>query len=344
MTRLYLLLLSLAVIPAWSGGTSLPAFDAKVQALAASGDSLFVASRTTLDDPNTRIHSLAQDRWNDLGATLVGSVYAMATDGERLFVAGCFDLQWQGGHIANLAQWSSAGWSPLGEGVEGCVYSLGLAGDSLYVGGAFTNAGHFNPEPAPCDGPRAEITDGIAIWREDGWHALGQGVLGIVYAITIEANSVYIGGNFSRADGAPVANVARWNGNTWVGLAEGIDGTVYALTGSGHGEIFAGGRFQSAGGAAANNLARWDGQGWSALGDGIDGTVQALVDTTNGILAGGDFTATTGQNLNYLAAWDGQGWATVNSELDGNITSLGRNANGTFAAGEGTQGIALIQP
>lgn len=344
MTRLFLLFLSLAVMPAWSSGSSLPAFDAKVQALAASGDSLFVASRTTLDDPNTQIHRLVQDRWNDLGATLVGSVYAMATDGERLFVAGCFELEWAGGHIANLAQWSAAGWSPLGEGVEGCVYSLGLAGDSLYVGGAFTNAGHFNPEPAPCDGPRAEKTDGIAVWREDGWHALGQGVLGAVYAIAIEADSLIIGGHFSRADGAPVANVARWTGQTWTGLAEGIDGTVYALAGSAEGEVYAGGRFSSASGVAVNNLARWNGEGWSALGHGIDGTVQALVGTPNGILVGGDFTATTTQDLSYLANWNGQGWEAVNSGLDGNVTCLGRNNNGTFAAGEGSQGVTLIQP
>ena len=57
------------------------------------------------------------------------------------------------------------------------------------------------------------------------WNALGSGLNGIVYAIAINGSDIYVGGQFSNADGNPNADsIAKWDGSTWSAVGHGVSG------------------------------------------------------------------------------------------------------------------------
>ncbi|MFM9165987.1 MAG: hypothetical protein ACKOQO_04145 [Candidatus Limnocylindrus sp.] len=133
------------------------------------------------------------------------------------------------------------------------VRALKVAGDDLYVGGDFTGfAGGFN-------------RDYIARWNsiDQQWHSLGGTVEsgkitgGIVYAIEVSGDNVYVGGNFTLTDstGTSFHNFAYFNlaSETWHGfagsssadlIADGEVRTIFADEPSGL--LYVGGSFNNA--------------------------------------------------------------------------------------------------
>src|SRR5579862_3724375 len=111
------------------------------------------------------------------------------------------------------------------------VYALAILGGALYAGGGFTTAG----------GASANY---IAQWNGTSWSALGSGMGGFnlagttnVDALAVSGSTLYAGGIFTTAGGAPVNNIAQWNGSSWSALGPGVAGNdfpfVYALVVSG---------------------------------------------------------------------------------------------------------------
>ena len=148
---------------------------------------------------------------------------------------------------------------------------------------------------------------------------------GLVNAMTVfddgSGEALYVGGEFTAANGVAVNDIARWDGNAWSPLSgpsgSGMGGLypyVRALTvfddGSGP-ALFAGGEFAWAGGVEANYIARWDGTAWSALSGpsdtGMDDYVYALGEFNDGsgatLFAGGSFATAGGLVSNRIAAW-----------------------------------------
>jgi hypothetical protein len=86
--------------------------------------------------------------------------------------------------------------------VNGAVTSIALKNNNLYAGGLFGIAG----------GAAANY---IARWNGTGWSALGSGVSGALYnqvnALEIVGDSVFVGGNFTRAGQKFSYNFAIWN-------------------------------------------------------------------------------------------------------------------------------------
>src|ERR1044071_3239632 len=98
--------------------------------------------------------------------------------------------------------WVSLGASP---GTVGQVNAL--ASDTnrglLYVAGQFHYAGN-------------RVANNIALWDGTNGGALGEGVNGTVYAVTVDAaGNVYAGGQFTQAGTVGATNIAKWNGTTW---------------------------------------------------------------------------------------------------------------------------------
>jgi hypothetical protein len=97
----------------------------------------------------------------------------------------------------------------------------------------------------------------IALWNGTSWSAMGSGMDGRVYALTLLPNGDLVaGGVFSTAGGVAVDRIARWNGASWSGPVPGPDSTVLALAMLPDGVLVAGGAFTMVGGSLSAYLAQ----------------------------------------------------------------------------------------
>jgi len=315
----------------------LPQLHEMVQAVATDGQDVYAATRADQDDFTISLHHFDGSRWHNLNATISGSVHSLAADGGDLYVGGSFTLTAGTTTIDNLAHWDGQAWSPLGDGLVGRVYSLHLEGQALYVGGAFLNAGAFTRQP--CSGPVTAQTDGIAIWDQGDWVALGLGIEGVVHAIAVDGTTVYAGGSFTAAGGTQMTTLARWDGRSWSSVGDGLTGTVYSLTIDGQ-ALYAGGSLSV--GDKASNVTQWNGNAWQIM-SGFDGVANALSSHNGQLLAGGNFAAGDGQSFDFLATWDGSSWQQSQTHPGAPVTSLARANGGTYAASEdGSKGLLFI--
>lgn len=234
-----------------------------------------------------------------------GNVYALATNGNNVYVGGDFISAGGNPAIQRIARWDGTNWFALGQGVNGAVRAIAVSGTTVYVGGFFYEATNT-------DGSTTNVYY-VAQWNGTAWGGFGNGpngftgVGGYVYSLAVNGSSLYVAGNFPNTinpDGTYplVNNIACWNGTTWSALGGGVNGSVYVLVPSGSG-VCAGGIFTQATNSSAltvNGVAYWGGANWSALGTGVSGGslpyvyVEALTMLNNNLYAGGS-------NANYVA-------------------------------------------
>ena len=88
------------------------------------------------------------------------------------------------------------------------------------------------------------------------WNALGQGMDGVVKALTPFGTTLAAGGQFTHAQDVVANRVAQWDGLNWQALGTGMDNDVHALAVLGT-DLVAGGAFASADGSPASFIARW---------------------------------------------------------------------------------------
>lgn len=143
-------------------------------------------------------------RWYDVGGGVDDIVYALAIGlGGELYVGGDFNTA---GTLEsrNIALWDGSTWANLGEGMQGRVYSIVPGTDGMiYVGGTFNGAGTVE-------------SGGIVRWDGHTWQGLGSGVSkdtsdGLVSAIAISGDNVFVGGDFTVAGGRSSLYFGRWN-------------------------------------------------------------------------------------------------------------------------------------
>ncbi|MCL5028104.1 MAG: SpaA isopeptide-forming pilin-related protein [Bacteroidetes bacterium] len=300
------------------------------------------------DDPC----SSGQKTWSPLGSGVNGTVYALATDGNNLFVGGSFNIAGSV-NVNNLAMWNGSSWADVGGGVNGPVYALKYVGNKLFVGGSFTLAGNVSAK-------------NIAMW-DGSWHALGDGTNGVVRALEEIGTDLFVGGYFTTAGIVNASCIAKWNitSSFWMALGAGvtshygIGSGVYALIKNGT-DLFVGGQFWGTGAASgARHLVKLNStnSSWSPIGTGPDpgmgnGTVYALSILNGDLYAGGSFTVSGSWNsyVNYITKWDNvnSNWTSLGSGMDlGYVHTLkvdGQNiyTGGSFlsANGIGVNGIA----
>lgn len=333
---------------AWAtvgGGTMgfAPGEPGAIASVAVAGDALFVGGAfeaVNVDRaPPTDAHAAA--RWNGTEWSGMGGLYREGGfgfgGGVATVAVGPDGSVYFGGQltradslaIGNVVRWDGVYWQGLrtpGErylGVGNAVFALEAVGTChTYVGGDFRYAGGV-------------LANGIARFDlEDGYSALGEGVLGAVGDIVVDgAGVVYAAGNFTDVGGSSLRNIGSWDGTSWDGLGGGIDGSVAALALSGDGGaldgpiLYAGGSFTEAGGERVTNLAAWDGAGWSDLGRGMLGhpyesipteriaplVAALLVDPATGdVIIGGSFLSVgegaDAVEAHNVARWDGAHW------------------------------------
>jgi hypothetical protein len=276
-------------------------------------------------------------QWSDVGGGVSGCrgllcspvVYAMAVDGENLYVGGNFT---HAGVISasGVARWNTRTqtWSALGEGVScsgmlctASVRALAVAGGKLYAGGNFDYAGGSLNQ-----------ANNISVWDGNGWGVFGNGTNNTVYAVAATSTSnVFIGGSFT----SPENHVARWTGS-WNPLTSGVNSTVYATTKIFNASwIYLGGAFTDAGGVVAADHIAIFGIGWGALGAGLDNTVNALYRMDDGSLyAGGDFTISGITGLNHIGRWYSTSWSSLGSGTDDAVNALAYDNGKVYVGGD----------
>lgn len=311
--------------------------DNAVRTLAVSGNNLYLggdflnanigaplsANRVAQFDTSSNAWSaLASGAGNGVDAT----VRALALVGTDVYVGGDFNLANIGGTIAStkgLAKFKTSdnSWNVVGltsgNGVNGRVYASVTSGTNVYVGGDFTLAGNVRASGV------AKFDTATNTWSALG-NGGGTGVNGTVYALLLDGDNLFVGGNFALAniDGATVSarSIARFNttSGAWSSLGtsgNGVDNVVRALALSGS-DLYVGGDFLNANiGAsiAAKRIAKFNTSSgsWSSLGNGggngVDNVVRALVVSGTDLYVGGDFlNANSGANVaaNRLAKFN----------------------------------------
>jgi hypothetical protein len=307
----------------------------RVSALAVVGNEVYVGGGFTsaggVSANRVARFNTQTNTWSTLGTGssngVSGTVLALAVVGNEVVVGGSFTEA--GGVSANrVARFNTATntWSSLGtgssNGVSGIglvyVYALAVVGNEVYVGGDFTEAGGVSANRV------ARFNTATNTWSSLGTGS-SNGVSGVVNALAVVGNEVYVGGDFTSAGGVSANRVARFNTqtNTWsslgTGSSNGVSGIglvyVYALAVVGN-EVYVGGDFTEAGGVSANRVARFNTQTntWSSLGTGssngvsggIVSAVNALAVVGNEVYVGGDFTEAGGVSANYVARFNTQ--------------------------------------
>jgi len=196
--------------------------------------------------------------------------------------------------------WIQPGYPPvfnltdLAGGLNGTVNAMTTdpIQGTMYVGGNFTNS----IEGGQCNHVAAYLS-GFAGWF---WAPLGEGVNGNVHALLIHNNILYVGGDFTTADGIAASHVAAYNlqSGQWESLGS-LDGTVKTLA-IFNNELYAGGSF-------TGFLSKWNGNNWIDVGAGfLYGSEVRTLEAHNGMLyIGGDFELATGALRKNVAAYDG---------------------------------------
>ena len=161
-------------------------------------------------------------------------------------------------------------------------------------------------------------------------------------------DTLVIGGQFTFADGQPMANVARWYGGAYHPMGAGFNNTVTSLAVA-NGALYAAGDFDSSGTNPIGHVARWNGVSWVRLDAGTPDATYGLSLAADGtsLLLLGQFSQVGAPPIaaQYIARWDSswhamsglsipvQGIARVGTHLYAGGGSYGDNAlfdwNGT---------------
>jgi hypothetical protein len=205
-------------------------------------------------------------------------------------------------------------------GVNGEVDVITVDGDWLYLGGKFTLAGSVQANRI------ARYNRITHQWQSLG-EAAGNGTDGMVLAIAVQGEKVYVGGQFSLAGGIEAHNIAVWNSTTdsWSAFGEGSVGDASAYVASilvRGSDLYIGGRFTAIGTTLANNIARWDGSSWERLGAGLDRYVFTMALDGEDLYVGGAFTTAGGKMAKHIAVWNGTSWSALDQGFDNDVMTL----------------------
>jgi hypothetical protein len=261
-------------------------------------------------DPGALVSTLPEigddDDWDGGfgGFAIDGDIYAIAVDGDNVYVGGSFDII-DGLTVHRIAMWDGTDWRALGSGINGDVYALAVSDGNLYVGGQFTTAGGV-------------AAGNFAVWntRAREWGSVGSVTApgySYISVLTVRGSDVLIGGSFTSAGSVAAGNIVGWSISAraffplGTGTANGTNGDVLAIGVRGH-DIIVGGYFQTAGGDSMRSIARWnDSAGrWLPLApQGISGYVNAIAVGPNRVYIGGRIDSVGGSVAWNMATWMG---------------------------------------
>lgn len=271
-------------------------------------------SNLTPENTNREIDSLnnigdgVHYSWSNLGDGLNGAVYAIAIDGDDIYVGGNFTASGTM-QLNYIAKWNTINstWSPLGQGLNGPVWEIFVDENDIYVGGTFRRT--FD---------NVTTLNSIARWNKTtlSWNQMGQGVGGsnsFVWAIVKHEDNLFIGGRFSSVNSIQAGLVAKWDitTSTWYSLAGGglwgFDPWVSSLVIHGD-ELIISGRFSETpnNNITVRNLVKYNinSEIYNTLGGVVNGDILTMTKKNNKLYIGGTFNNVGGISAKLIAYYD----------------------------------------
>jgi len=227
--------------------------------------------------------------------------------------------------------------SDLLGGVNGDVNAIVIdnGGMQYYVAGSFsqTTSGVQTSNIA-C------YLSGFAGWL---WTDVNGGVNGAIKCMLKHNNKLYVGGDFTLANGIAANHVAAYNlqNGQWESVG-GLDSTVHCLA-IYNNEIYAGGSFTSF-------VKKWNGTSWIDFSNGYlyGNEVRTLKVHNNELYIGGDFELPTGALRRHVVVYDGtqmlmSGFGTTTPVNDFEVLNNKMYAACDFIKGNDTCAIAVLE-
>ena len=235
--------------------------------------------------------------WGDASFKVTGAAYTMAygvpaSNIPLQMVGGAFTA----GGLSYVAKRNTANtaWQAAGSGFNGAVYALEYYNGTIYAGGDFTMSG-------------TTAINHIAKWNiaSSKWEPVATGNTGIngrVRCLKSYNGSLYVGGDFTTANGAATKLLAVWSGTAWskLGNADFTGASVRSIQ-VGNGAIVVGGVFTKVGTVVVKNAAYYK-TAWLAMGSDLTQPVNALIYFNNNWYCGQEAANSTAST--YLRKWN----------------------------------------
>lgn len=251
---------------------------------------------------------------NGIGNNYVKTI-AIAPNGD-VWVGGLFTVVDGSASQNHIARWNVATstWTSFSTMANNEVFDIEILPNGIvYACGWFTN---FNSDAD---------ADYIVSYDGDTWSPLGTGLNDNAYGLASDSlGNVYVGGEFTTANGVTVAKIAYWNGTTFVAMGSGLTGGDCFWVARGPDDsIYAGGDFTAAGGNSISYLARWNGVAWSGMGEAPDTSGVGIFTAPNNLIfVAGTFTSIGGIDVtDNIAAWNGYSWFPLDIDVPGSGVS-----------------------
>ncbi len=218
----------------------------QVDALAVYNNDLIVSGSSFFTGARKYIARWDGNAWSALGGGLEDTAFAMHVHGGKLYAFAGLPWPQPGDAIWN---WDGSSWTVFENRINGGdVRVLGTYAGRLVAAGNFSSIGGV-------------AANRIARWNGTTWEPLGSG-LGIVpgnqsVRVLGEYNGqLWAAGNFQRAGGVAVDNIAVWNGLVWYATGSGATPSPDAFA-SYAGSFVVGGVFDAIDGVAVDSIAGW---------------------------------------------------------------------------------------
>ncbi len=284
-----------------------------VKALRVSGDTVYAGGEFTSIGGQPRGHVAALEAttgqattWNPNAS---GYVNSLAVSGSTVYVGGdfariggqaCSDIAAVDADTGKATRWDPK----LGGSVEigGGVDALAVSRRTVYAGGRFTSIASRRRNSLAALDPK---TGAVTSWNPNAGYRGGP--TGIVRALALSGQTLYVGGEFNSVGSRPRFDLAAVDATTGQvkGWNPGYDGgifAIHALAVSGP-IVYAGGFFDSIGGATRHNIAALHAStgNVTAWNPNVNGGVNTLAVAGQRVYAGGYFYEVGGQQRDGLA-------------------------------------------
>ncbi|THU37068.1 hypothetical protein FAM09_19130 [Niastella caeni] len=168
-----------------------------IYALAEYNGELY-AGGTFLENENARVMRWNGKVWSDAGVELSGAVSCFAIHNNKLYTGGYFS------RINNtpsqfIVYYDGKKWNHNEDGLWGAIPRHWLSTLTEYAGNLYAG-GKFQT------GEENNLAKNISVLKSNRWSPVIHGFEGSVYTMAVYKNALYIGGNFTIANGTEVSN------------------------------------------------------------------------------------------------------------------------------------------
>jgi hypothetical protein len=345
-TRLAAVDVSTETVTSWA-----PSVDDAVTALLVNGSSLYVGGLfgNINGEPSSWVAEfslpsgdLTSWRPNGYNNAFNAGVSSMGFSNGTLYIAGTFAATIPTPGIRNLAAFDATtgtltGWHPMTP-VSGHPLTLAPSGSQVYVGGRtlYSVGGRQRVGLAAIDATTGEATDWDAQLAKVFNNAIHSGT---VNALAATASTVYVGGDFTEANGTNRLNLAALSATTGTptGFSADANSPVQALALSGS-TLYVAGSFNQIGAQSRGGLASVDAttgavSGWQPCD--LYTPILSILPAGSAVFVGGGFNASDCLHRNELAAIDASDGTVLswNPSPDGIIYDLALDGNTLYVAG-----------